>query len=135
MKLSEISACRDDLGDGLRHSVNRAVIRAPGTQIGVKAIAHHGHRIGLSAEYRELGHHCLCFRELIFAAIRHVDRTRADGGVEHFYEALLGAGIEIRKGSAQRVHKIITGQFAVSLILKSVTHSFTSILVEIILLL
>ncbi len=47
MQLFIVTACCHDLGNRLCHCINRAVIRAPGREIRIKSIAHHGDGIGL----------------------------------------------------------------------------------------
>ena len=93
----EISASCYDPGHRFGHGISSAVIRAPGRQIGIKAIAHHRHGLGLSVLYRNPGYHGLCFGPLIFSPIGHQDAAGADGAVEHLHKTLLGADIKIRK--------------------------------------
>ena len=95
--LPVVAATGHDLGHRLCHRVDGAVIRAPGGQIGVKSITHHGHGVAVSGQHRQLGHHSLGLRHLILSAVRHEDRSRPDGTVEHLHQALLRADIQIRQ--------------------------------------
>ena len=98
-----ITAGGDNFRDGLCHRVDRAVVRAPVGQIRVKAIAHHGDGVCLSAQNRELGDHGLRLGKLILSAVRHVHRARADGGVKHLHQALLRADVQILQGCEERI--------------------------------
>ncbi len=89
------------------------MIRAPGGQIGIEAVAHHGHGIGLTAQDRQLGYHGLGLCQLIFAAVGHGHGRCADAGVKALYQTLLGTGIEVadgcKKGALEynvRVHAV-----------------------------
>ena len=87
--LTEVTAACHNLCHRFRHSINCAVIRTPGGKIRIKAITHHCHGICLSLQYRKLSHHGLCFRQLIFTAIRHQHAACANRRVKHFHQSLL----------------------------------------------
>ena len=91
--LPVIPACGRDLGDGGHHRVHRPVVGAPAGEIGVKAVAHHGHCVRVSGEHRKLGHHGLGLRELILPAVGHEDRACADGSVKPLHQPLLGTAV------------------------------------------
>ena len=73
------------------------MIRAPGGQVRIEAVAHHGHGIGLAFQYGQLGYHGLGLGQLIFSAVRHQYTAGTDGGVEHLHQPLLGTYVEIVK--------------------------------------
>ena len=83
-----VTAGGSHLGASLDNRVGRCVIRAPGRQVGIVAEGHHARRVGLS-RHGQLLHGDLRLRVLPAAAIRHQDRTAADGRVEHLDQALL----------------------------------------------
>ena len=95
--LRMISARRHDSGDGFRHRIHRSMVRAPGGQVRVEAAAHEGHRIRFSFQNGKLRRHHLRLGELIFSAVGHQHAARADGGVEHLHQSLLGADVQIGK--------------------------------------
>ena len=93
----EITAAGNDSCHGFGHGIHRSVIRAPGGKIRIKPVAHHGNSICFSLQDRQFCHHSLRFRKLVFSAVGHQHAGCADGGVEHFHKALLGADIQIGK--------------------------------------
>ncbi len=105
MELSVVAALRHDPGHGLGHSVDGAVIGAPGGQIGIEAVAHHGDGIGGAAQNREAGSHGLCGGQLIAAAVGHGDCRGADTGVKHLDKSLLGADVEVGDRCLNRLCK------------------------------
>ena len=93
--LPVISAGGDNPGNGLRHRIDGAVVGAPTGYVGIETITHHGHRIGLSILYRNLGHHGLGFRHLELSAVGHQYAAGSDGRVKHFHQAFLRTHIQI----------------------------------------
>ena len=93
--LTEITAGSHDLRHGLCHCIDSSVIRAPGGQVRIEAVAHHGHGIGLAFQYGQLGYHGLGLGQLIFSAVRHQYAAGTDGGVKHLHQTLLGTYIEV----------------------------------------
>lgn len=106
MQFIPAAAGRDDLRNGLRDRINRAVIRAPARQIRIKAVAHHRYCLRLAVMNRYLRNHRLGLRALVFSAVRHVDRRSSDGGVEHLDKSLLRAGVEIGELCLECVREI-----------------------------
>ena len=105
--LLTVAARRNDLCHGLRHRIDRAVVRTPGGDLRIKAVTHHRHRIGFSGEHRQLCRHHLGFRQLIFSAIGHQHTARADGRVKHLHQSLLGTNIQIRQFRQPGLFQII----------------------------
>ena len=104
--LRVVSARRHDPGDGFRHRVHRAVIGAPGGEVRIEAIAHQRHRIRLSFQNGKLRRHHLRLGELIFSAVGHQHAARADGGVEHLHQSLLGADVQVGKEGQPRLLRV-----------------------------
>ena len=93
--LRGVTAGSHDLRHGLHHRVHSAVIRTPGGQIRVEAIAHHGNSVRPALQHRELGHHGLGLRQLMLSAVRHQHAARADGSVEHLHQPFLRTYVQI----------------------------------------
>ncbi len=98
-------ACRDQLGHGLDDGQVGARELVGGTEVGVEAPGHAGHRGGLALN-GQLGHHGHAGRELVPAAKGHEHRGRADGGVKALREALVGGHVHVRH---QGVHLLREG--------------------------
>ena len=111
------------------------MIRAPGTEIRIKSVAHHSHCIRLSAQNGELGDHRLSLSQLIFSTVRHIYRAGSDGGVEHLHKTLLRADVEIRQRALHSLYEVLSGHVAVSAVSKSIANAFTGEFIEIIVLL
>ena len=92
--LAVISARSHDLSHGGEHRVHSPMVGAPAGQIGVKAVAHHGHSVRAALQHRKLGHHGLSLGELVFSAVGHKHAARADRPVKPLHQSLLGTHVE-----------------------------------------
>ena len=86
------------------------MIRALLGQIRVEAVRHYRRCVGLAVEHRQLRRHILRLRNLIFSAVRHYDRARADRAVELLDESALGADVEVGDKRFHRVGDAESGQ-------------------------
>ena len=84
-----ITTCCNDSCNRFCHCIGSSVIRAPGGQIRVKTIAHHGNGVCLSVLYRNFGYHALCLGKLILTTIWHKYTACSDRTVEHLNKAFL----------------------------------------------
>ena len=92
--LAVVSARGHDLGHRGEHRVHGPVVGAPAGQVGIKAVAHHGHGVRAALQHRKLGHHGLGLGELVFSTVGHKHAARADGPVEPLHQSLLGTHVE-----------------------------------------
>ena len=88
-----IAAVCHNSGHRFHHRVDGAVVGAPAGQIGVKPVAHHGHRIGVALQNRQFCHHSLGFRKLVFSPVGHQHGAGSDGAVKHLHQSLLGTAV------------------------------------------
>ena len=94
----EIPSRCHNAGYRFQHGIHSPVIGAPGGQIGIKTVTHHGNGIRFPPGHGKLCHHALSLRELVTAAVGHIHASRPDRAVKPFHQALLGADIQIGKG-------------------------------------
>ncbi len=77
------------------------MVRAFFGKIGVEAVSHHGRSVGFAVQDGQLRRHEGGRGQLIFAAVGHGHRARADGAVKGFDQALLRADVQIRQQTAE----------------------------------
>ncbi len=82
------------------------MISAPRRKIRIKAITHHSHEIRFSLKNGELRNHGLNLRELVFTAVRHKYRRRADRAVKHLDKSLLRAYVEVGQRIEPRLFNV-----------------------------
>ena len=90
-----ISTGSHDTGKGLQYRINGTVVWAPGGQIGIKSIGHHGYGVAFSLLHRKLCHHALGLGQLILSTIGHENTSCADGTIKHLHQPLLGADVKV----------------------------------------
>ena len=80
---------------------------------------------------RDFRSHRLRFGQLIAAAVRHRDRTRADRGVEAFHQTFLRADVQIRQDRPERFRKYFRFHCCIFERIDVLRHAFGSNLVQI----